>query len=95
MQVLRLIVAAVVAGAGLSAHATDARERGFIRRGMAEGEVVFRIGPPDHEAFSQNIKGHPEEKRWTYFPHARDPQTLTTITLRAGIVTDIERKIAR
>lgn len=77
------------------AVAQDARERGFIRRGMPEGEVVFRIGKPDHEAFVANIKGQPEEKTWTYFPHAQDQETLTVITLRAGVVAEIERKITR
>lgn len=78
-----------------AAVAQDARERGFIRKGMNEGEVVFRIGKPDHEAFIANAKGQPEEKTWTYFPHARDPQTLTIITLRAGVVAEIERKVSR
>ena len=78
-----------------AAVAQDARERGFIRKGMNEGEVVFRIGKPDHEAFIANAKGQPEEKTWTYFPHARDPQTLTIITLRSGVVAEIERKVSR
>lgn len=75
--------------------AADARERGFIRKGMAEGEVLFKIGKPDHETFIKNVRGQAEEKSWTYFPHYRDPQTLTIITLRAGVVADVERKIAR
>jgi hypothetical protein len=62
---------------------------------MAEGEVLFKVGKPDHEAVLLNIKGQPEEKTWTYFPHPRDPQTLTIFTLRAGVVAVIERKIAR
>lgn len=78
-----------------AAVATDARERGFIRKGMHEGEVLYRIGKPDHEALIVNVKGQPEEKSWTYFPDPRDPQTLTVITLRAGVVAEIERKIAR
>ena len=73
----------------------DARERGFIRRGMTEGEVVYRIGKPDQEAFILDLKGQPELKTWTYLPHYRDPQTLTIITLRSGIVENIERTIAR
>jgi hypothetical protein len=77
------------------AMAADARERGFIGKGMKEGEVLFRVGSPDHEAIVRNAKGEPEEKTWTYFPHSRDPQTLTIITLRAGVVANIERKIAR
>lgn len=91
----RSIVIPVLAFACASAWAVDARERGFISKGMPEGEVMFRIGKPDHEAFIKNERGQPEEKSWTYFPHARDPQTLTIITLKAGVVANIERKIAR
>jgi hypothetical protein len=75
--------------------AADAAERGFIRKGMKEGEVVLKIGKPDHEAFIRNVKGLPEEKTWTYFPHANDPQTLTVLTLKAGVVESVERKISR
>lgn len=83
---------ALIAGV---AGAADARERGFLREGMPEGEVLLKVGKPDHEAFVRNLRGQPEEKTWTYFPHARDPQTLTILTLRAGVVASIERKIAR
>ena len=95
MPLTRALAAAAFSLAAASSFAADARDRGFISRGMAEGEVVFRIGPPDHEAQVVNVKGQPEEKTWTYMPHSRDPQTLTIITLRAGVVTDIQRKIAR
>ena len=75
--------------------AQDARDRRFIRQGMHEGEVLLRVGKPDHEAFIRNVRGQPEEKTWAYFPHPRDPQTLTIYTLRAGVVSSIERKIVR
>lgn len=78
-----------------AAHAADAAERGFIRSGMAEAEVLLRIGKPDHETFVRNIRGEPEEKTWAYFPHYRDAQTLTIVTLRAGHVLRVDRKIAR
>ena len=81
--------------AHVEAQTVDARERGYLSRGMREGEVVQRIGLPDHEAMVRNIKGQPEEKTWTYFPHPRDPQTMTILTLRGGVVVEIERKIAR
>ena len=95
MSITKVLVAAFLAAAAACAHAVDARERGFISLGMAEGEVLFRIGKPDHEALVSNVKGQPEEKTWTYFPHSRDPQTLTIITLRAGVVANIERKVTR
>lgn len=95
MNRLRLLAATVFALASLAAQAVDPRDRAFISRGMHEGEVMFKIGKPDHEAFIANIKGQPEQKTWTYFPHPRDPQTMTIVTLRAGVVENIERKIAR
>lgn len=95
MSTTRVLVAALLSAASACAQAADARERGFISLRMAEGEVLSRIGKPDHEAFVQNVKGQPEEKTWTYFPHYRDPQTLTIITLRAGVVANIERKVVR
>jgi hypothetical protein len=75
--------------------AADANERRFVREGMQEGEVLHRIGPPDHEAVTSGAKGLPEEKTWTYFPTARDAQTLTVLQFRAGVVTSVERRIAR
>lgn len=92
----RLVFALVTLGM-VAAHAQtiDARERGFLRKGMHEGEVVYKIGKPDHEVFISNVKGRPEEKTWTYFPEARDPQTMTIVTLKSGVVVEIERKIAR
>ena len=95
MAVVRAVVLSLFSLAATASLAIDARDRGFISRGMAEGEVLFKIGKPDHEAFVSNVKGQPEEKTWTYFPHYRDPQTLTIITLRSGVVAGIERKIAR
>ena len=95
MRLVRTLLALSLAVANAAVWAADAGERRFIRAGMAEGEVVFRIGKPDHEAFIRNQRGLPEEKSWTYFPHPRDPQTLTTITFRAGVVVNVERKIAR
>jgi len=95
MAITKAIVFCILSAACAVAAAADARERSFISKGMQEGEVLFRVGKPDHEAFVKSVKGQPEEKAWTYFPHPRDPQTLTVFTLRGGVVANIERKIAR
>lgn len=95
MSIIKTLVVPLFAAVCVVAVAEDARERGFISKGMHEGEVLFKIGKPDHETFIRSVRGQPEEKTWTYFPHQRDPQTLTILTLRGGVVTDIERKIAR
>jgi hypothetical protein len=95
MQIAKLLLAPILCVSSVCALGVDARDRGFIREGMAEGEVFFKIGKPDYEALVLDSRGQPEEKTWTYFPHSRDPQTLTIITLRAGAVVNIERKIVR
>jgi len=96
MNIARTLALPLLALVCSTAVAQDARERGFIRRGMPEGEVLFRIGKPDHEALvATTFKGQPEEKTWTYFPHDRDPQTMTIVTLKAGVVTEVERRISR
>lgn len=84
MDLDRLAALALLSLASASAIAADAAERKFIRKGMGEGEVVLKLGKPDHEALHRAVKGQPEEKTWTYFPHARDPQTLTILWFHAG-----------
>jgi hypothetical protein len=95
MKAFKCVAIILLALTSASAMAVDARDRGFLRRGMGEGEVVQKIGKPDHEAINRSVKGEPEEKTWTYFPHPRDPQTLTIIRFHAGQVTEIDRQIAR
>lgn len=95
MQVFKSVATLVLASLGAAALAGDASERGFIRKGMKEAEVVYRIGLPDHETYIRNVRGQPEEKAWSYFPAPKDEQTLTIITLRSGVVSEIERKIVR
>jgi hypothetical protein len=46
VSIAQVLVATVLATSAACALAVDARERGFISLGMAEGEVLFRIGKP-------------------------------------------------
>lgn len=81
-----------------SAYATDARERRFISQGMSEGQVLVKIGQPDSESIDSGRYANGRyavEKRWSYFPHQGDSQTLTTIILREGKVIEITREISR
>lgn len=95
MDLRQFTALALLSLACASALAADAGERKFIRKGMGEGEVVLKIGQPDHEALTRAARGQPEEKTWTYFPHPRDAQTLTILRFQSGRVAEIERKIAR
>jgi len=73
---------------GVSGKAAD---RKFIQIGMSEAEVVQRIGRPDIDAKNRRGQGH----QWSYLPKEGDPNTITTVTLIDGKVTDVERKIVR
>jgi hypothetical protein len=60
----------------------------LIRRGMSEGELLGRAGPPDYRGNEIN-RGLLQES-WYYLPTATDPFT-TIIQLRGGRVVDTER----
>ena len=65
--------------------------RRFAQTGMSEAEVVARFGRPEVESRSRRGQG----KQWSYLPAPGDPETITTLTITGGKVTDIERKIVR
>jgi hypothetical protein len=73
---------------GKSVLAGDASERKFLRTGMTEGEVLEKLGQPDMTVGGKNSVA----VRWTYMPAPGDPDTITSVTLTKGKVTDIERK---
>jgi len=73
------------------AQAGNPVERRYLHPGMHEGEVIARVGPPDLKSGG----GGRKLSRWTYMPHAADPQTLTTVVLEYGKVVEVERKVVR
>lgn len=68
-----------------------ASERKFVRSGMSEAEVLQRLGRPDVTTGGSQRVG----RRWAYLPRPGDPDTMTTLTLRGGSVTDVDRKLVR
>jgi hypothetical protein len=66
-----------------------AGERKFIRSGMSEAEVLQRLGRPDVTTGGSQRAG----RRWAYLPRPGDPDTMTTLTLQGGSVTDVDRKL--
>ena len=58
-----------------------------LEHGMTEGELVLRAGRPDHQSMDNFREG---QKSLYYFPTTSNPH-LTTITLRSGRITNIER----
>lgn len=78
-----------------SVLAADASERKFIREGMSEGEILLKIGKPDSESIDGGGGATVTVKRWIYLPAPGDEQTLTTVVIRDGKVTEVTRKISR
>jgi len=76
---------------GKSAQAGDASERKFLRTGMTDGEVLAKLGPADMTTGAKNGT----TVRWTYMPAPGDAETITSVTLSKGRVTEIERKAIR
>jgi hypothetical protein len=68
-----------------------AGERKFVRSGMSEAEVLQRLGRPDVTTGGSQRSG----RRWAYLPRPGDPDTMTTLTLQGGSVTDVDRKLVR
>jgi hypothetical protein len=62
----------------------------FVRleRGMTEGELLIRAGPPDH----QSLDGYENYvvKTFYYFPTLTDPFT-TVVRLRGGRIANLDR----
>jgi len=77
------------------AYAGDASERRFISKGMSEGEVLAKLGRPDHESLDSGGGAAETVKRWIYFPASGDEQTTTTVVLKSGEVIKVDREITR
>ncbi|MGE0558894.1 MAG: hypothetical protein AB7E73_08550 [Burkholderiales bacterium] len=74
--------------------AAEAQPRGMafevyirLEHGMTEGELVLRAGKPDHQSYDNFREG---QKSFYYYPTLANP-FLTTITLRSGRISGIER----
>lgn len=87
-----ILIAALCCGLPAAAQDTAARGMPFdvyirLEHGMTEGELVLRAGKPDHHAVDNLREGL---KSYYYFPTTSNP-FLTTVTLRAGRIVNIER----
>ena len=59
-----------------------------LERGMTEGELLVRAGPPDHESVDSDWDY--AAKNYYYFPTVADPYT-TVVWLRDGRIADLQR----
>jgi hypothetical protein len=93
MLIRMLIVAAGLWCAVAGAAEPSPRGMAFdvyirLEHGMTEGELVLRAGKPDHGAVDNLREGL---KSYYYFPTVANP-FLTTVSLRAGRIVNIERE---
>ena len=90
----RVVFALALLAISGTAAAADPAERKFIRQGMSEGEVLMKVGKPDSESIDSGGGAKVTVKRWIYLPTSGDQQTITTVVLQNGKVTDVERKVS-
>ncbi len=82
---------AKVRTASVKSRGGDPGERKFLRTGMTEAEVVYKIGRPDMRLNARRKEG----QQWSYLPTAGDAETLTTVTFTGGMVSRVERRVVR
>jgi len=76
----------------------DPAERRFIATGSTAAQVRAKIGEPDYTERAPGT-AHSKSKRnsggqqWVYLPTQGDAQTTTTLTLKDGVVTRVERRV--
>jgi len=95
MHRLKIVLAALCLAVSAVALAANAGERRFITSGMSEGEVLMKIGAPDSRSEDSGGGAKVVVQRWIYLPTAGDPQTITTIVMKAGKVEEVQRQVAR
>ncbi len=90
----RILAVAIALWCVFPAMAADPPPRGMpfetyirLELGMTEGELVLRAGKPDHQSWDNVREGL---KSFYYFPTLANP-FITTISLRAGRIVNIER----
>lgn len=92
MRLYTAVLLAFLANPALAQTAPQVRGMDFdtyirLDRGMSEGELLLRAGPPDYAAVD-NLAGI--VKSFYYYPTLSDP-FMTVVTLRGGRVDHIER----
>jgi hypothetical protein len=75
-----------------TAGQVDLLDFGKVGVGMTEGEILIRLGPPDHEVFEGYTAGNALLKSYYYFSEPERYQNITTVIhFQAGRVTKKER----
>jgi hypothetical protein len=94
-----LAVAASLLGTVVAASADmiPMRDYTLLSRGMSEAEVLFRVGPYDHESRYTDYDHNVIRKIWYYIPHRKTSDSwITEIEFdQGGVVQSLVRYRAR
>ena len=73
------------------------RDFKYLQRGMTEAEVLYRVGPSDHQSVYSDRYNYPLRKIWYYIPEKKTSQAwITEIEFnRSGIVQSLNRYRSR
>ena len=63
-----LLPLALLYGAAASADEIDMRDYIKLRKGMSEAEVLYRVGPPDHETSRTDFFHDVVRRTWFFIP---------------------------
>jgi hypothetical protein len=83
--------------AAASADMIPMRDYTLLSRGMSEAEVLFRVGPYDHESRYTDYDHNVIRKIWYYIPHRKTSDSwITEIEFdQDGVVQSLVRYRAR
>ena len=65
---LLLLLLVLLYGSLASADAINMRDYIMLRNGMSEAEVLYKLGPPDHETIKSDHYHNTLSKTWSYIP---------------------------
>jgi hypothetical protein len=63
-----LLLLILLYGSVASADEIDMRDYIKLRKGMSEAEVLYRLGPPDHETVKSDYHDSILRKTWFFMP---------------------------
>ena len=88
-----LLLLGLFYGSVASAEAIDMRDYIRLRNGMSEAEVLYRLGPYDHETVRTDRYNYVLEKTWFYIPsHDSTIKWITEIQFNSkGKIVDLDR----
>lgn len=92
---LKILIFIILLSGICSVYADMIPMRDFIqlKRGMSEAEVLYRVGPYDHETVRFDYYNNIQKKTWYYIPIRNTSNSwITEITFNgSGIIQSLER----